>query len=262
MLLYFPLFDTATTNESGFVVSAAVDKYLAEATAEQGKAPMTPSVRSAAPFFEEGAAARNPTLEYVSCLNREGKNHITIRHIIFAGHVVKTATLKALPVLPEVIDIDGSIGAGSRASAADILPIAANTTLFMYNHLKIRSSGASAVSPQVAAAAQKYKCMPIDAMRDVRGEMLLVDPTTGEKTLGETAAEDVDIASRLLSADVPQLNVKKVDRAINIVLIVLACLVGAIIACALFLFVSRFFRAGGGSGAPQTIPAAGEFLGK
>ena len=231
IVMQFPLFNATKTDSSEYKISQQVGQYLKEA--KQDNAPVTPTIKSLAPFFEEGVVAAGAgALEYVSCVDRDDRvsRKMTVRDIVFTGHVVAADVLALYKFQPF------SPAANSLITISDI-----NIRQFIYNTVKPVASGKKSVSSAVQRATQQYKCMPIDAMRDVNGNMLLIDPATGSRTIKDVVDEDKAIADALKLDTVPQINKKSVDKYINILLIVIAVLIAVFLACLGLMYVYRFF---------------------
>jgi hypothetical protein len=247
IVMQFPLFNATKTDSSEYKISQQVSQYLKEA--KQDNAPVTPTIKSLAPFFEEGVtgvAEVSGSLEYVSCVDRDDRisRKMTVRDIVFTGHIVAADALALYKFQPF------SPAPNSLITISDI-----NIRQFIYNTVKPVASGKKSVSSAVERATQQYKCMPIDAMRDVNGNMLLIDPATGSRTIKEVVDEDNAVAAALTLDTVPQINKKSVDKYINILLIVIAVLVAVFLACLGLMYVYRFFIEASISGQAASLPA-------
>jgi hypothetical protein len=256
----FPIFSKSLVSENTFVESPRVAKYLRDVYTNAATNKFVINGDGLRILFEDGITARegNMAIEYVTCIEIEGESDRTsIRGILFPGHVVDLGqyeqTIRDLLVNPRIPSpITGNRRtvrkyAGEETntntswqSSSEFVPRIFLNTLSAANITRMTtkplSSGSSSLSKKTTQEMQKYKCLPIDVMKDVDGDRLVIDPTTGGEALGTVAESE----RNQLTAVLPGANPGKLNRTIDFVGTLLIVILSAALVFVIFMYIYKF----------------------
>jgi hypothetical protein len=266
-----PLVNAAAAGTSTAAkVSTDIDAYLADAL---NAAAETPRVKSVEPFFT--LAGRR--ILYSTCLNMAvaGTNTLaptmTIQVIISPPAFLATANATAISNMV--------VGVGGRSSIQYMWPaniprvggefptLAEGQTVLASNNRSLEQLNYSLTEspverfmgngggieyvrgPEDLRTTQQYKCMPLDELKDVSGNMVLLDPASGTRTLADELAGREDSRADDLGGTVAptgMVSSSTKSSAIKIAAIIIGVLIGfGVIGAIAWWF---FKRSGGGGG--------------
>ena len=254
IVLRFPIFSKTrvSDNVSAATISPSIQRYVMHAYSNSKQKTLHVNGAGLGSLFTDGltGSAGTYSIEYVTCIEVEGDaEKVTIRGILFPGHIIdfgadETAILSVLrnPVIPSIITgnkrtirmYDGEgygAGAGSEAqwgSSNEFEPRGFLNTLTASNITRMTakplSSGTPALSQASTKEMQKYKCMPIDVMRDIEGDRLVIDPTTGGEALSVIGESEKAELRNILPGSNPGALTKTTDTILTLVIIILSAL--------------------------------------
>ncbi len=260
-----PLVSVAATGVSGVQANTEIDAYLAEAL--EGAA-QTPRVKSVEPFFY----MQGRRVLYSTCLNMglvgsaaAAAPTMTVQVIISPPAFLTAATAKSLGdvlaskawgyMWPSNIP---RTGGETPVLAAGQTTLKSNNRALELLNYTLTDSPVEPLGrggrleyvrdPADLRTTQQYKCMPLDEIKDVSGNMVLLDPASGTRTLADELGGRAEDLSADMGGALGPAPVSKSTKmsAISIFAIVLGVLLGVALIGGVLWWILR--RSGGGDG--------------